>query len=482
MCTETPAPNVAHQGEKLSATTTKVNQNNKADVVTTDKNSKKADDYVVGRAHDNHKIFGSLRPKRKDGELKIGIDGKWYDCTKFAKHHPGGDIIWEYQNKDATVHFLAFHDRKLLSRVKATGKTYEFNRERPNGSVMDGDWITMSDKFEALGYNKVNLPFLYSRWAIVAACASWMFLHLYIYLNYSKDSSWAMLSFPLACIGLALVWQQAGFLLHDAMHNHHFRNRKLDQAFGQLYGIIFGISCRWWRDEHYEHHVFTNTYVEGVGVSDSQFQEDIWAQDFHILQFFPEPLRRFIVKYQQYYYLPALILIGNFGIRIDSILSTRRPLDLLNIALHFSWVGGVLTLFPTWQEAVIFYYSTCCFAGILAMQLLMSHIAEPFLEKSSVIDYSWSQRQVEAILDITVPWYMDWFCGGLNLHSPHHLFPRLNRCYYRKVYPEIEALCDKHNVKLDQLTFFGGLVKTLDRLGSIRDQYEEDSKAKEKQQ
>lgn len=42
---------------------------------------------------------------------------------------------------------------------------------------------------------------------------------------------------------------------------------------------------------------------------------------------------------------------------------------------------------------------------------------------------------------------MDWFHGGLNLHSPHHLFPRMPRNKYRKAHQLIVAAAARHDVK-----------------------------------
>jgi fatty acid desaturase/cytochrome b involved in lipid metabolism len=452
--------------------------------------------YVLGRAKDNHLITGSLRPNRTtvassdshnkqvEPYLIVGVEGEWYDVTKFAQRHPGGDVIYEFHNRDATGPFLAYHNRKVLKMAKKIISNKEEERQEPpptptpgkdkvtsnKGGNLDDDWIKLNDEFEKLGLYEPTMLFLWSRWLIVVGFLVWTTVQIYLYnANKNNDNYGSYVHFPLASLGLALIWQQCGFLMHDAMHNHHFQSRRIDQLLGQLYGsVAFGISANWWRDEHNEHHLFTNTYVDGVGCSDPQMREEIWVQDEALLPFAFQPILNFMLKYQQYYFLPILILVGSIGIRIDSIVCTRRIADLTCMAVHYAWVGMLVAAFPTWKEGILFYVVACWFAGVLSIQLLVSHYSKPFIEKrTSKQSGYWARRQIDAVVDIVCPWWLDWFFGGLHLHSPHHLFPRLNRCHYRRVYPAIEAMCHKHNVTLDKLDFVSAVVQTLKHLGEI---------------
>ena len=71
--------------------------------------------------------------------------------------------------------------------------------------------------------------------------------------------------------------------------------------FRQLHG------SSWWRDEHNEHHAFTNTYLNGVANTDPQMQEVVWAQDRNLFQFVPGGLQRLIVKTQHITFIPILV-------------------------------------------------------------------------------------------------------------------------------------------------------------------------------
>lgn len=432
------------------------------------KNSKS--DFVPGCAEDGVKINGTLRPKHdpKHSTVIVGIQGTWYDATKFAAHHPGGDILYEFHQKDATAQFLAYHDRNILcQRCKLpTRGSYQFDEKAPGGSKLQGAWMRLNDKFEKEGRYSTPLSFLWSRIAIlVLACAGMLsMIHLY-------NKTQSRLSFLAAAVCMAGIWQQSGFLMHDTMHNHILHDRKADQRLGFLFGnILLGASGRWWRDEHNEHHVFTNTVVEGVGPSDPQMVEDVWIQDERLIPYFLQCTVNFVLDYQQYYFVPILVIVGMFPIKVDAMANTGRLFaDICGLALHLAWVGSTLWLLPSTMERVAFYLLANSASGCLGIQLLVSHYAKPWAEKEDTKHPgSWAERQVEAVLDITCPPWLDWFHGGLHIHSVHHLFPRMCRCHYRAVYDDIRTICDEHGLPIDRSSWLEAIVRCLHHFSTIK--------------
>ncbi|KAL3937165.1 MAG: hypothetical protein SGARI_002260 [Bacillariaceae sp.] len=428
------------------------------------------EDYTKGRSDDGTVIHGSLRPRRdpKQSPAIIGIQGKWYDATKFAAHHPGGDIIYEFHNRDATAQFLAYHNVKLLERYKFSVKgEYEFDFDAPGGSKLQGAWMKLNQKFQAEGrYEPTPLSFLASRVAILVAAFVIMFSMIHVYRG---SQNW--LAFLLAAICMATIWQQSGFLMHDTMHNHMFHDRKKDGRAGFIFGnVILGVSGQWWRDEHNEHHVFTNTLVEGVGPADPQMIEDVWIQDERLIPYFVQCTVKFILEYQQYYFVPILIIVGLFPIKVDAITHTTRYwTDYWGLAMHVAWVGGTLFLLPSAKERLIFYVIANFYSGCLGIQLLVSHYAKPWADKEDTKDAgSWAGRQVEAVMDITCPEWLDWFHGGLHIHSVHHMFPRMCRYHYRAVYDDILTMCDEHGLPVDRSPWFEAIGRCVQHFSTIK--------------
>jgi delta8-fatty-acid desaturase len=258
------------------------------------------------------------------------------------------------------------------------------------------------------------------------------------------------------------------------MHNLLFHNRRVDQFCGWICGnVILGISSKWWRDEHNEHHLFTNTGVEGVGPSDPQMIEDgVWMQDPMIEQFYhdiPPLARKLMARFQHLYFIPACVFVGPYTIKFLSIVfAGNRPMEHFGIALYFAYVAVLLSFFPTWKEALIFYAigNTCL--GVLSVQLLVSHYSKPWVEKDTVKESgSWAKRQIESVVDISCPPWLDWFHGGLHLHSPHHLFPRMPRCYYREVHKEVIDMCKKNKVPLEVMPWFEAIANTVRHLRQV---------------
>jgi fatty acid desaturase len=442
---------------------------------------RKVQSYKLGRAEDKAIIPGSLRPVRSGSNknaqdddllpppLWIGIQGKYYNATKFATHHPGGDVIYEFHHQDATAQFVAYHSRAVLKRVTELYKvegTYEYDADKPGGSALQGEWMKMNDQFEQDGLYDTPALFVAGRIAIVIGFTLGMCAFV---LAYHQTHSYKPAFLLLGAICLAGLWQQSGFLMHDTMHNHLFHNREQDQKLGWIFGsVLFGVSSKWWRDEHNEHHLFTNTVVGGVGPSDPQMIEEVWIQDPALIPFFAKPFVGHILRFQQYYFIPLCVGVGPLGIRVDGLLHTSRLGELAGVALHFLWVAMLIRSFDALWEGVVFYMTANCFLGILSVQLLVSHYSRPWEEKEETKHpASWAARQIEAVLDISCPTWMDWFHGGLHLHSPHHLFPRMCRCHYRTIYKDIVSMCEKHEVELDNLTWTDAVRVTVKHLGEI---------------
>jgi acyl-lipid Delta6-acetylenase / acyl-lipid (9-3)-desaturase len=427
--------------------------------------------YVQGRADDGTEIFRSLRPKHEPNQspVIIGIQGTWYDATKFAAYHPGGDIIYEFHQKDATAQFLAYHDAKILQeRCKLpTRGSYDFDETAPGGSKLQGAWMKLNAKFEADGRYTTPLSFLWTQVAILVTAFTGLLSMIYLF-----NQTQSKVAFFVGAMCMAAIWQQSGFLMHDTMHNHMLHDRKGDQRLGFVFGnILLGVSGRWWQDEHHEHHIFTNTIVEGVGPCDPQLVEEVWIQDERLIPFFIQSTVKFILEYQHFYFVPILVFTGLFPIKIDAIVHTGRPFaDIVGLALHIAWVGGTLWLLPGVKERVIFYLLANSASGCLAIQVLVSHFSKPWVEKEDTKHPgSWAQRQVEALVDITCPSWFDWFHGGLHIHSVHHLFPRMCRCHYREVYDDVLSMCEEHDLPVDRSTWFEAIACCIHHISTIKD-------------
>jgi hypothetical protein len=190
-----------------------------------------------------------------------------------------------------------------------------------------------------------------------------------------------------AAMFIALFLQQCDF-----MHNNWFHDRKIDQAFGRFFGTFcVGLSGLRWRDEHFIHHVFTNTYEHGKCVKDVQIAEDVWAQNSDLLQFFdgslgkrqmdilPLWITEKIIRYQAYLWLPLTVILGRMNIIVASFIKEHRNEERFLQLCHVTWFVTLLwAAFPTWQSALMFHFMVSIGQGVLHVQLLVSHYVKPW--------------------------------------------------------------------------------------------------------
>lgn len=76
-----------------------------------------------------------------------------------------------------------------------------------------------------------------------------------------------------------------------------FRIKSLDEKIGVFYGTFcFGISARWWKDEHMIHHALTNTVDPYSDFVDPQAMEEAWVQNELLFTQPINPVKAFCVS------------------------------------------------------------------------------------------------------------------------------------------------------------------------------------------
>lgn len=405
----------------------------------------------------------------EDQELKgrklIGIDGHWYDVSAFIPHHPGGDVIEKFVGKDATAVFHAFHREGVLKRRRPCAK---MKPEDINSDPITKSFLELEIFFKEQGYFKYDYSWYTAKFIGALFPLSCCF---YLVVNYQHPYV-----HYIAAVFLAAFWQQCGFFMHDFEHNHFTGNRHIDQWLGTFFGTIcFGISGSWWRDEHFIHHALTTTVDVDTGFFDPQMREPIWAQSKKLWPFYKTKLEYYCVKIQHITFIPICVFIGRIAIMMNSMSQERRVSEIIAIILHWTWVLCLLSLFPNYKQAAIFYAIAAVCQGVLHIQLLISHYAKSFHDLKDIsTDISWYQMQVESNIDITNPWWLDWFHGGLNFHLIHHLYPRMPRNNYRRATEHLKEVCKKNDLHYDHCCWTEAVQRTLKHLKLMSHHFELD--------
>lgn len=394
--------------------------------------------------------------------LLVGIGGQWLDVSRFADVHPGGATILRHlAGQDATSVFRALHAPHVEARLHALPRR--------------GSYAWAASPFDALeselrkdGWYSASYAWYAGRAALVLALVAAALL---------CARCCAATLVGRVCTGLLLFlcWQQAGFLLHDLKHSQLTHDRTVDGALGTFFGsLCFGMSSEHWRREHFLHHVYTNAFVAPARNSnvflalDDQMYQQIWAQHEALLPFLPARVRRCLVPVQHLLWIPVCALVGRVNLMVSSLAGEREPTQWLAFGGHVLWNVWFLKYVAAhcpngWFDALGVYYVGAMAQGILHLQLLVNHYAQPWHERSEAwalaAKHGWHVRQLLVTVNVASPPWLDWFFGGLNLHIEHHCFPRMPRHRLRALQVRLQQLCVTHGLSpLYQQRSFADLV------------------------
>jgi len=151
-------------------------------------------------------------------------------------------------------------------------------------------------------------------------------------------------------------------------------------------------------------------------------------------------------------------------------LSTKKNqyqiLEMSTICCFFIWFGILLTYLNSWQERVIYVAIAHGVAGILHIQVILSHFAEEVYHNKPYNDDTdeWFRLQLKTTLNIMCPEWMDFLHGGLQFQIEHHLFPRLPRHNLRQAQKLVKPFCKKHGIEYHELSFFHANIKLIQKL------------------
>lgn len=448
---------------------------------------KNAKEYQTGRAIEGTSIDAAYRPKEipapgplwdgPEGKVVLGIRGNWYDVTNFVDRHPGGDIIKEFHGQDATVPFLAMHDEAKVLKHRRPCGSYEWDPAAPSGLADNGEWIRLHDEFKAEGLFEKDMPWYY--WKVVLTFSFLAYALTLVWASVASGAAglpWvSRVTFALAALMLSEFWHQCGFFMHDMMHRHIFDDLGTNHYWAWLFANVgMGVSRKWWRDDHIEHHVFPNTVISGVGPADPQAAEEIWAQNPKLFQFFNRRVLWLLVRIQHIIFVPALIFVGPIALKVDSFVHERRWKETVGILLHIAYNVALVQAFEGFWTKVLFYYTASCLFGVLEFQLLVGHYYRPFSEKDHLIETEaphargWFTHQLDVTTDINTWSWFRWYYGGLDWHSVHHVFPLMSRAQYHRARPRLLASAEKLGLPVHNDTFFGCVKNTIRNLRHMK--------------
>jgi delta8-fatty-acid desaturase len=296
-------------------------------------------------------------------------------------------------------------------------------------------------------------------------------------------------SYILSAIAIGFAWQQLVFIAHDAGHISITHGYQTDNVIGMLVAsYIGGLSLGWWKRSHNVHHLITNDPVHDPDIQHLPFFavstrlfKNIYSTYYDKYLWFDKLAQKMIPFQDKLYYV--ILSFGRFNLYRLSwqhILLGEGPRHGSAAWFRYFELCG-LTFFNYWYFYLIVYKSidnnfdrfvyvmvSHIVTMIVHVQITLSHFAMSTSDLG--VSESFTSRQVRTTMDVDCPEWFDYFHGGLQFQTIHHLFPRVPRHNFRSIQPLVIGFCEKVGLKYSIYGFVNGNKHVIDKLGEIAQQ------------
>lgn len=265
----------------------------------------------------------------------------------------------------------------------------------------------------------------------------------------------------LGCVALGLGLAGFGMSVgHDANHGSYSKHPLVNRFFGYSFDFI-GVSSFLWRFRHNKlHHIYTNMdafdmEIHGDGaVRLTHADSHRWFHQYqHYFIWFIYPIIPF------YWFLcdvQKFIFSGNY---LGHPVPKPKGSDIFDFTITRIFGFAFFFLIPAWQG----YSLIQIFAGlsishmvygfIVCSIFMLAHVVEeadfPQLDPgSNMLDEEWAIMQVNTTADFAPKnAFLNWYIGGLNYQTVHHLFPDICHIHYPKIAPIVAETCEEFGIQ-----------------------------------
>ncbi|CAG8713820.1 13237_t:CDS:1 [Dentiscutata erythropus] len=443
----------------------------------------------------NYLTKQEVEKRVQNGQILIIYNNKVYKLNKWIKHHPGGELaIINLVGKDATDAINVFHpDYVFNSKIHnfyigeyGPGDSEE-NIIYSQTSANEPELLLTLAKEKSISMafrrleSKIKERGLYD-------CNYWNYAYETVRYIILIITAWYLVIYGttkfhyfISSICLGLFWHQLAFTAHDAGHNGITHSLYVDNLIGIFIAdFLGGLSIGWWKKNHYVHHIVTNhpehdpdiQHLPFFAITTKLFK-DLYSSYYKRTLYF-DSFARFFVSYQHYLYY-IILCFGRFNLYALSInhLSSEknlifRNLEISSMILFWCWFSYLLSYLPSLPTIILYILVSHMVTMILHVQITLSHFG------MSTADYgpleSFPRKMCRTTMDVDCPWWMDWFHGGLQFQTIHHLFPRIPRHNLRSCQPLVKEFCEEVGIKYHIYGFVKGNGVVLSALKDVANQ------------
>ncbi|VDN03235.1 unnamed protein product [Thelazia callipaeda] len=444
----------------------------------------------------NESMDKFTKMNQKSSDMRLKIDGKWLLLTKdFQQRHPGGSVITQYRNADATQIFHAFHEGSKIAY-----KQLDLLKKRNCIDTLEeiNDNIDGNNCADEINVSSYNLPKTKEKQILdnfATLREEIIFERLFdanpLYYVYKSFEAFGLLLFAFilqyytwyttSAMVLALCWQQFGWLTHDFCHQQPSKNRKKNDFLSLIYGnIVQGFSRSWWKEKHNTHHAVTNIVRQDGDIDLAPLLAFV-RDDLKKYHFLKRIISK-VIRYQHLYFTIMLPFL-RFSWTIQSVAFVlcapqnqykqhviNAFAEQLGIALHWSWVIFQLWLLPTAALRILYFIISQLGAGLLIAHVVTySHNSVAKFPYQSRLLNNFPCLHILTTRNMRPSPIIDWFWGGLNYQIEHHLFPTVPRANLYQVSLKVKKFCDVNGLPYLVDDYMTGYKLILHQLKSMAD-------------
>jgi len=281
---------------------------------------------------------------------------------------------------------------------------------------------------------------------------------------------------------MGIFWQQLAGLGHDLGHSGVTHNFHTDHFIGSILSAFMGLSVGWWKSDHNTHHVVCNAvehdpniqHMPILAITDKIYEKPFW-DTYHKKTVGMDAIARFLVSYQHIVFYPFMAL-ARWNLYVQGIIFLLSDVDkkhykfteLTGIGVYFSWMFALAFSMPTNLESFGWIMVSHAVAGILHVQIVLSHWSmetykgSPYTSKNT----EWYLMQLRTTLNVDTWEWFDFAHVGLQFQVEHHLYPRLPRHNLRKARKLVKAIAEKHEIHYHEPGFFAA---NIEMFGALKD-------------
>lgn len=259
-------------------------------------------------------------------------------------------------------------------------------------------------------------------------------------------------------------------IIHDANHNAMFKSKKLNKLFGHFIELLGSNRKLWIKSHNEEHHSYINIH-----------DHDDNIQGYGLLRLCPYdewlPHHKYQWLYAPFVYGLSTLNYATYREIKHLIRDTKKKpakfyAEFIFFKLLYYTYIFIIPIFVFGVNPMIivtFFLLGHFINGVfLAVIFVIGHLTEntsyPPLE-GTVVNENWAIHVLKTTGDFsTKGHFLQWLVGGINLHVPHHLFPRICHVHYRKITPLIKEVAQKYNITYREIPSFRAALTSHFRL------------------